>query len=393
MISRLIQHFTIWLMMVILPGIACAQSPEELEAQRRAIFTERMEQIVADLNRSSYGSFIGAIDQADMLDRIYGLRLIDQQVKKSFGDRLEYTWDDMIRSAFPETEDGLSARLLGVESRGLVGRAVVRFDLPKFQFNYHEYELRLDDRGRMFVVDWTDYLGGKKFSDAVGETLVMGMPSKPAMRKLLDFRSVSDVELFQFGELLKAARDGRLPRYLEILEQMDERFQRQRIVVESTVNVSKQARRRREMLAGLEAMARYYPGEPLYALMLLDHYFPARKYAEATSALQGLYRKLGFDDAAMEARLSAAVLVMGEAEAAAGHAEKALQLEPELELGWWSALNARAALDDFAGAVAALTVLEDEFGHELTEDALRRNRSYAGLLASTEYAAWRESRQ
>ena len=152
-----------------------------------------------------------------MLERIYGLRLIDQQVKKSFGERLEYTWDDLIRSGFPATDDGLTATLLGVESRGNLGRAVVRFDLPKFQFSYHEYDLRLDDAGRMYVVDWIDYLEGKRFSDAVGESLVMGMPSKPAMRKLLDFRNVSDVELFQFGELLKAARDGRLARYFEII--------------------------------------------------------------------------------------------------------------------------------------------------------------------------------
>ncbi len=155
----------------------------------------------------------------------------------------------------------------------------------------------------------------------------MGMPSKPAMRKLLDFRNVSDVELFQFGELLKAARDGRLARYFEILEGMEERFQRQRIVVETTVRVAKRARQKRAMLAGLETMARYYPDEPLYALMLLDHFFPARKYEEAFRALLAAYRKIGFDDAAMEARLSAAALIMGNAQDAAG---------PDMRNGPWS---------------------------------------------------------
>jgi hypothetical protein len=380
-------------MIALMPAVAAGQSPEELEAERQATFRDGMDAIVADLDRGDYASVIAAIDQEDMLQRIYGLRLIDQQVKKSFAERLEYTWHDMIRSGFSSVEDAFGATLLGVESRGQLGRAVVRFDLPKFQFSYHEYELRLDDSGRMLVVDWTDFLAGKKFSDAIGEALVMGMPSKPAMRKLLDFRNVSDVDLFQFGELLKAARDGRLPRYLEILEQFDERFQRQRIVVETTVSLAKRARKRREMLAGLETMAEYFPNEPLYALMLLDHYFPRRKYEEASRALLGLYRKLGFDDAAMEARLSAAVLVMGNAGDAAGHADKALQLEPGLELAWWSALNARAALEDYAQAAAALTVLADEFGHELGRDALSRNPSYRGLLDSAEYETWLGSRQ
>jgi hypothetical protein len=391
--TRFAGQFAAWLMIALLPAIAAGQSPEELEAGRQATFRERMDAIVADLDRGDYDSVIAAIDQEDMLERIFGLRLIDQQVKKSFAERLEYTWDDMIRSGFSSVEDAVGATLLGVESRGQLGRAVVRFDLPKFQFSYHEYELRLDDRGRMLVVDWTNFLDGKKFSDAIGEALVMGMPGKPAMRKLLDFRSVSDVDLFQFGELLKAARDGKLSRYLEILEQLDERFQRQRIVVETTVSLAKRARKRREMLAGLEAMADYYPNEPLYALMLLDHYFPRRMYEEANRALLGLYRKLGFDDAAMEARLSAAVLVMGNAGDAAGHADKALQLEPGLELAWWSALNARVALADYADAAAALTVLADEFGYELGRDALSRNPTYRSLLASAEYETWLGSRQ
>ena len=130
------------------PALAAAQSPEELEAARQQSFRSGMETLVADLNKTSYRSIIQAVDQGDMLERIYGLRLIDQQVKKSFGERLEYTWDDLIRSGFPATDDGLTVTLLGVESRGNLGRAVVRFDLPKFQFSYHEYDLRLDDAGR-----------------------------------------------------------------------------------------------------------------------------------------------------------------------------------------------------------------------------------------------------
>ena len=390
--KRSAKQLAVWVIIALAPAIGEAQSPEELEAERQASFRGQMESIVGDLNRGNFDSLIAAIDQQDMLERIYGLRLIDQQVKKSFAERLEYTWDDVIVSGFSSVEEAFDARLLGVESRGQLGRAVVRFDLPKFQFGYHEFELRLNDSGRMFIVDWTDYLAGKKFSDAIGEMLVMGMPNKPAMRKLLDFRNVSDVELFQFGELLKAARDGRLPRYFEILDELDERFQRQRIVVESTVSLAKRARKRREMLGGLEAMARYYPTEPRYALMLLDHYFPRRKYAEAHGALLALYRELGFDDAAMEARLSAAVLVMDNPADAAAHADKALQLENGLELAWWSALNARSALGDYPEAVAALTVLTDEFGHELGRDALGRNPMYRGLLSSAEYDAWLNAR-
>ena len=380
--------------MLTAAGAAPAQSDQErLEAERQASFRAFMETVVRELNEPWYGTFTDSIDRGDMLQRIYGLRLIDVEVKRGFEKTLEYTWDDLIASAFPEDkENGLTATLLGVESRGDRGRAVVRFDLPKFQFNYHEYDLRLGDKGQVIVVDWVDYLNGKPFSQEVGEYLVAGLATEPALRKLLDFNNPTQGELFQFRELLKSARDNQLPRYMEILQGLPERYHRQRIIVETTVQLAKRVRKRREMLQGLETMAKYYPNEPLYGLMLLDHYFPQKKLVEATRALQSVYRKIGFPDAAMEARLSAALLVQGEGEEALGYAQRALELEPGLELAWWSALNARAAVEDHAGAIEALTVLEDEFAYNLDAETLGKNPAYKALLAAPEFQTWRAGR-
>jgi hypothetical protein len=366
---------------------------EQAELAKQAAFRTAMASIVEDLNGSWYGSFIDAIDRDDMVERIFGLRLIDAKVKKQFLDNLEYRWQPMIESAFTETEDGLKARLLGVESHGNEGRAVVRFDLPDFQFNYHEYLLRLDSRGRVVIVDWIDFLDGMLFTENVGRQLVMSLPSKPAMRKLLDFQNASDAELFQFGEMLKSARDGRLSRYLQTRDSLEQRFRGQRIVIETTVQLCKRVRNRREMVGALKLMAEQYPDEPLYSLMLLDYYFPSRKYTEAFAALQRLHDRLAVDDAAMEARLSAAALVLGKAQDANAHAERALDLQSDLELAWWSALKARAALADFAGSVKALQVLENQYRYELGPDALQRDPAYRDLVASAEYQDWLKSRQ
>jgi len=369
-----------------------ADDAEKIEMARREAFRTGMEEIVADLNMGSYQRFINSIDSNDLIDRIYGLRLIDQQVKKQFNERLEYIYDDMIESEFAAPEDGLKVRLLGVESRGDRGRAVVRIDYPKFEFNYHEYDLRLDSRNRLIVVDWTDYLWGYEFSESVGQALVMSAPSKPAMRKLLDFQNVRENDLFEFGELLKASRDTRLDRYLEILDGMDSRFQRQRIIVETSARVAKRARKRRPYIAALQVMAEVFPNDPLYTLMLLDVYFPTKKYAEAMQALQDLSDKLDVPDAAMEARKSAAALVMGNPTDAAALADQALELEPGLELGWWSALGARVELADFKGSVEVLQKLESEFGWDLSPDKLQKNQQYAQLLASAEFKSWAAAR-
>jgi len=366
---------------------------EKKELARQETFRSGIEAIVDDLNYGSFDSFIVSINQRDMVERIFGLRLIDQNVKKQFTESLEYSYDDLIMSAFVIPEDGLKATLLGVESRGDVGRAVVRYDLPNFQFNYHEYDLQINKWGNFAIVDWTDFRSGMLFSEGVGRAKVMQAPNEPALRKVVDFQNVKSSELFQFGELLKSARDRRLKRYLEIRDGMDPRFQRQRIVVETSVQLARAVRQRRQMVGALQVMAEHFPDEPLYSLMLLDYFFPQKKYAEANAALMRLSDRLGFDDAAMDARFSATALVMGDTAEAVAYADAALGREPTLELAWWSALNARAALSDSSGAVEALQQLEAEFGYELGPEALQENESYAQLLESSEYKHWRESRK
>lgn len=371
---------------------AVAATPEELELGRQAAFRDGMQAIVARLNEGSSDRFIAATRRDEMVGRIFGLRLIDQKVKRQFEDDLEYRYESLIQSAFPSGDDAVTSTLLGVESRADRGRAVVRFDLPDFQFNYHEYELRLDEKNRLIVDDWLDYLQGERFSDGVGMMLVRAAPGQPAVRKLIDFQNVRDSDLFQFTELLKAARDRRADRYVEIINGLDERLRGQRVVVLTSVQLAKQIRNRRMLRTALIEMARYFPEEPLYSLLLLDYYFPARMYEEALRALERLDDRLGVDDAAMQARLSAATLVVGAAEDANSHADAALELEPGLELAWWSALRARAAVADYERAVVALERLENGFGHRLDRAALERDPGLSGLLGSDEYASWREGR-
>jgi tetratricopeptide (TPR) repeat protein len=126
--------------------------------------------------------------------------------------------------------------------------------------------------------------------------------------------------------------------------------------------------------------------------MLLDYYVPAKMFAEAIAALQRSYAKFGFEDAAMESRISALTLAMGNSTDANAFAERAILMEPRLELAWWSALRARVAEDKFAAAVEALQQLEEHHGHTLGADELRGDRSFAALLASDDFKTWAASR-
>ena len=373
-----------------------AEDAAQAEARKQEAFRAGVASIVNDLNVEYFDGFLNAIDQQDMLDRIYGLRLIDQRIKKQFEENLEGSWPGLIQGGIVPSrgvpEEGLRFTLLGVESRGDLGRAVVRVDLDNFQFNYFDFELRLDQRENVIIVDWVNFLDGQAFSQGVGLYLVLAQPSKSALRKLLDFSNVSERELFQFGELMKAARDGNLAKFNELRDSIQPRFQRQRIVVGSGVRVARNVRKRREMVVALGIMAEYFPEEPLYSLMLLDYYFPQKKFEEGIAALQRLSNKLDVEDAAMDARMSAAWLASGNPAEAVAYADLALGREPGLELGWLSALNARNAVGDFTGAVEALTRLEGEFDYDLSPETLEKSRVFGQLIASEEFAAWLETR-
>lgn len=363
------------------------------EQERQEIFRAGFQDIVTDLNNNSFERFANAIDREDMLERIFGLRLIDQKVKQSFRERFDDNLVNILQSAFAGTGGNIRAAWLGFGSKGDRGKAIVRYDLPDFQFNYHEYELRLDDKGRIVIVDWIDYLDGERFSDGAGMQLIAASPGAPAVRKLLDFQGPTEQQTFQMTELLKAARDMQVDRYFEILDDVDETLRRQRVVVLTSVHLTKATGNRRKLRTALIDVDKYFPDEPLYSLMLLDYYFPSRKYQQAMQALLSLQSTLGVQDAAMLARLSAASLVLGDAEDALSYADQAVTIEPGLELAWWSALRARTAMRQFETAVAALDELEKTFGYTLGPEAFEKDPSMADLLLSSEYETWLDSRE
>ena len=386
-------------------SLALAQDADDAmqeELRKQEVFRSGFTVIVNDLNTQYYYSLIESIDRDDMLDRIFGLRLIDQRIKRQFEENVEASFEGLVQSgaglaragivpAYNVPEEGARYTLLGLESKGDFGRAVVRVDLANFQFNYLEFDLRLDS-DNVVVVDWTDYLAGLSFSESIGRYLVFASPSPSALRKYLDTQSVTERDLYLFGETLKAARDGNIDKFKELRDSLQPRLQRQRVVVETGVHLAKALRQRRAMVEALGIMAEHYPEEPLYTLMLLDSLFPAGKYEEGIAALGRLADQLGVEDAAMDARLSAAYLAAGNPTEAAIYADAAIEREPDLELGWLSALPARNATGDFAGAVAALVKLESEFGHDLSPEKLEKSKVFRELMASDEYAAWLENR-
>ncbi len=366
---------------------------ELLEREQQQAFRDGMSAIVDNLNAGSYALFTKAINRDEFLQRIFGLRLIDGALKRDLRKdmREPKKWASFVESFFTnEAENGIKARLLIVESRGNRGRAVVRYDMSFFRANYHEYELRLDENGRMRIVDWKDYYWGHLFSERMGLTLIQARPNANAARKLVTYSNVRESEVFQIMEILKATRVRNFTRYDEIMASLDERLKSQPVIIKLGLDAARAARKRRAQREALIMVDTHFPNDPLFSLALLDYYLPEERYEDAYDALTRLQKHLRIDDALLNARLSSVALVMEQFDLAHELAVKSVTQEPDLELGWWSVFRARVTAENFAEAIEALEELEKNFGHSLGPDALTKDPMFRKFMLSDEYRAWFE---
>ena len=364
---------------------------ERIEAELQQKFRDGMSAIVDDLNSGSFDKLVAAIDSDEMVERIFGLRLIDPRVKRDFREQMDEddTFQRFIEAQYAsESKDGMRARLLLVESRGDRGRAVVRFDMSHFQVNYLEYELGIGSWNRVNVVDWDNYMIGYSFSDYFGTSLVKGQPNKNAVRKLIDFPNVREHQVFQVIEVLKAARDRDIDRFFQIYDNLDESLKRQRAVLVSGLEATRNARKRRSQRKILMDIDKYHPADPLLALSLLDYYFPDKQYDKALAALMRVKDRLRIDGGVMNARLSSTYLVMEKVDDALAFAERSVAQEPELELGWWAVLRAHIAAEDYDSAIPALTELQTRFDHDLKPETLAKDPSLHRFARSEQYKNW-----
>ena len=98
----------VFLLSIAPAGLAQEDSREaerQAELERQEVFRAGFQEIVADLNKNSLERFAMAIDQDDMLERIIGLRLIDQKVQKSFREEFDQNLVGILQSSFAFTED------------------------------------------------------------------------------------------------------------------------------------------------------------------------------------------------------------------------------------------------------------------------------------------------
>ena len=354
--------------------------------------------IIDGLNGNTFRPFHAAIENDEFLNRIAGTRVIDrdarQQMAIDFDARIEAIFVD----AFPRARNEAQASgdiigtLVSFEESGGRARALVRFEGKGFRYSYHAYEVVQGRGGGVKIVDWFDFYNGAWFSEMVANSLVKLMPTQQAVASVLELPNATGGQLFQVGELLKAARDRNPQRYFDIIENMDEVLREEPFIVAMHFHWCRLLQDPGRLQAAAGDLARLFPGDPRFSLSLAEYYVQRRRFGEAIEQFETLQEALGAKDGVVESLKATAAMALGEFERAEAYAESATRVEPGLELAWWTLLRTRTAAEDYEGALEPLTALEERFGHLLIPQTLRRDRFLKILIDQPAYQDWRAAR-
>lgn len=383
-----IQRFAVAAVFTAILGPAANAADAEVNELRA-----QFDNIIQGLNDNSFERLHRAIDKKDMLSRIYGKRLVEPDVKKAFSSDYQLSLEQMYASSFPSSDTEIIGTVIDFQWEGNEGRAMVRFETSGYRYSYHIYDLTLGRKGRLVIVDWLDFYQGNRFSEEAGLALIMAMPGKQATRNTLENRNISEGQVFQMSELFKAVRDNKPERFFQIYDGLDEVLRLEKLVIRLNLQQSLKARDSNRVENAIATLNDMFRGDPLYSLRLVEYYIPSRQYEKAVDALLSLQKGLGVTDGVTESLKASAALAMGNTADAEEYALQATVVEPTLELAWWSLLRARTRAGDFSGATEPLARLEDDFGHNLDPQKLKRDRFLKVLADKQEYLDWRASRQ
>lgn len=383
--KRLLATLMVVLALVTTPLISAAQLNE-------GIAQANFQAVIDDLNNDSFKSFQEAIDKQALLGRVIGAYMIEPDVRDQLSSLFEEWVQELFVEAFPPSQSEIIGTVVAFEGYGDSARALVRFESSGYRFAYHMYELTVASNGRIGIVDWTDYYQGGLFSEDAAESFVRTLPSQQATQQLLENKNVDEGQLFQVSEMLKAARDNSHARFFSIYDAMEESLKSERVVVRLNLQMTQTWNDRARQGRAIEVVAADFPNDPLFSQRLIGFFILTNQFERAITELETLQKGLGVVDGATESFKATAAMALGDTERAEAFAVNATQVEPDLELAWWSLLRVRTAAEDYAGATEAMTQLEDQFGHLLIPQKLQRDRFLRGLVIQQEYTDWRAER-
>ncbi len=371
------------LLLCLMPGIMAANQS----------FEARFESIVDQFNQGSKEEFIEALDIDAILRRAFDGLDLDPAVRSRFANNVIRGKKNIVSSFVRRTPEGSYTKLLNVRVNGDKATALLRYDLGRIGYGYHQYELVRDDEGNIRIVDWLDYTAGRTYSDMLRQSVVTYDPTELSVRGLVKSYDGSDESYARLAELMQAVRDKDFNSYHRIEPSLDRRLKHSLFMHLLNCDVGKMSRDQNRYNDAYRALENNFGDNPALALMLMNYRLSKGDFDDLGQSLRQLQQAFGVRDAAVLLLMSRAALGARHTDDAAVLADEAISIEPQLESAYWAAINAHVLLQHYSFAVSTARSLEDQFDKSLERELFEKSGRYANFVKSPQYEQWQAEKE
>ena len=374
------------LLLCLTPGIKAALAADQS-------FEARFETIVDQLNQGSKEAFIEDLDIDAILRRAFDGLDLDPGVRSRFANNVIRGEKNIVSSFVRRTPEGSYTKLLKVRVNGDKATALVRYDLGRLGYGYHQYELVRDDAGNIRIVDWLDYTAGRTYSDMLRQSVVTSDPTESSVRGLVKSYDGNDKSYARLAELMQAVRDKDFSSYKRIEPSLDRSLRYSLFMHLLNCDVGKMSRDQNQYKDAYRDLENNFGDNPALALMLMNYRISKGDFDDLGDSLRQLQQAFGVRDAAVLLLMSRAALGSRHTDDAAVLADEAISIEPQLESAYWAAINAHILLQHYSFAVSTARSLEDQFDKSLERELFEKNGRYANFVKSSQYEQWQAGKE
>jgi hypothetical protein len=356
-------------------------------------FEARFQTIVDQLNQGSKEEFIEDLDVDAILQRAFDGLDLDPGVRSRFANNVIRGKKNIVSSFVRRTPEGSYTKLLKVRVNGDKATALVRYDLGRLGYGYHQYELVRDDAGNIKIVDWLDYTAGRTYSDMLRQSVVTYDPTELSVRGLVKSYDGNDKSYARLAELMQAVRDKDFSSYKRIEPSLDRSLRYSLFMHLLNCDIGKMSRDQNQYNNAYRKLENNFGDNPALALMLMNYRISKGDFDDLGESLRRLQQAFGVRDAAVLLLMSRAALGSRHTDDAAVLADEAITIEPQLESSYWAAINAHVLLQHYSFAVSTARSLEDQFDKSLERELFEKNGRYANFVKSPQYQQWQAGKE
>jgi tetratricopeptide (TPR) repeat protein len=275
-----------------------------------------------------------------------------------------------------------------VVRRGNDDRPLLRLDYGDGGFEYIEFVIQADAKGKARIVDWVPLSSGEPYSEVVGRMArILTEPSPGLIQNLLGLQQIDQASLNRMKTIAELRRKGDLRGAFREMEKLPPAIADSRVMLVQRASLASEASdddNYRKMLARLEKL---HGNDPAAAFMLLDHYFYAKDLDKCLQAISTIESRVGVDGMTQMLR-SNIYASLGKHKEAVTHATKAIDIEPDMTDPYFTLAQSHVILGQFAEAIEVYSTLQEEFGYEFSAENFAQDATFTKFVASPQFKNW-----